>query len=77
MIRTQTTTKEKCLELDGAYWKWSLYVLPLTQKQITRNYYHAKAFYNIHTDLLETWKATFIEKLKLSSKDAELLNNLK
>lgn len=77
MIRTQITTKQYCIEMEKTYWKWSLYVLPLTQKQITRNFYHAKAFYTIHSDLLDIWKATFIEKLQLSVNNAELLNNLK
>lgn len=77
MIRTQTTTKEYCLEMEKTYWKWNWYVKPLTESQITRNFYHAKAFYTIHSDLLEAWKATFIEKLQLSVDNAELLNNLK
>lgn len=77
MIRPQTTTREYCLEMEKTYWKWNWYVKPLTESQITRNFYHAKAFYTIHTDLLDVWKATFVEKLQLSSENAKLLNNLK
>lgn len=76
MIRPQTTTREYCLEMEKTYWKWNWYVKPLTESQITRNFYHAKAFYNIHSDLLEAWKAIFKTKLNLSEKDCVFLDSL-
>ena len=74
--KPKTTTKKYCIDLQDAYWKWHLYVLPLNDFQVRRNLSHAKAFYNIHTDLLDIWKAMFIEKLNLTQEQRDIIMEL-
>jgi len=74
--KPKTTTRECCIDLQDAYWKWHLYQLPLNDFQVRRNLSHAKAFYNIHTDLLNIWKQSFIEKLNLNEEQRKIIMEL-